>query len=81
VSIKVKVILRSTVSRSVYPGVRPPSGNLDKTLFSFFLEIILGKCGFADVENLFDERTVLQFAVDSVRHESNFSLVRISQYS
>jgi hypothetical protein len=44
VKVKVKVILRPTVSRPVCPGVRPPSGPV--TNFSFSLKFPLDSCGF-----------------------------------
>jgi hypothetical protein len=46
--VKVKVILRPTVSRrSVCPGVRPPSGPV--TNFSFSLKFSLDSCGFVNL--------------------------------
>jgi hypothetical protein len=46
--VKVKVILRPTVSRPVWLGVRHPSGTHDQ-LFPFSLGLFLDSYGFADV--------------------------------
>jgi hypothetical protein len=39
--VKVKVILRTTVSRPACPGVRPPSGSRDQFFFHFHGNYIL----------------------------------------
>jgi hypothetical protein len=57
VKLKVKVILRPTVSRPVCPGVRPPSGPM--TNFSFSLKFSLDSFGFIIFGALSDERTGL----------------------
>jgi hypothetical protein len=48
--VKLKVILRTTASRAVCPGIRPPSGSRDQVLFLFrenylqtFADFILGR--------------------------------------
>jgi hypothetical protein len=43
-NVKVKVILRPTVSRPVGPGVKPPSGSVSN--FSFSLKFSFDTCGF-----------------------------------
>jgi hypothetical protein len=42
--VKVSIILWPTVSLSVCPGVRPPSGIRDQFFFSFSLKLSLGSC-------------------------------------
>jgi hypothetical protein len=58
VKVKVKVILRPTVSRPVHLGVRPPSGDRDQ--FFFLLEIFFSTVtGLLFCSALSDERTGL----------------------
>jgi hypothetical protein len=67
--VKVKVILRPTVSRSIRLGVRHPSGNRDQffpfSLWLFLIEFRVCWCGGA----LSEEKSGLYFSVFAGTHE------------
>jgi hypothetical protein len=62
--VKVKVILRPTVSRPVCLGARHLSGTRDQ-FFSFCVQLFLDSCGFVDVTSLTRSRACsFQFLLD-----------------